>query len=219
MNIAIQPIRQEDHEKAIQFAIQGMHFDWYLDSKFLLNAYGRYFWYLELSRATHIFAAYVEDTFVGVLLAELYGEEKVHRVWAERVYVKVVDGIQRLFFRGGAGLYEDTVKRQREHYLQTHTLDGEIVFLAADPETQIKGVGSALLRALENSVPGKTLFLHTDDACTYPFYEHRGFQRVEEDDITLDMPKGTVPLKCLVYSKRLPDVFSEERDISTMNKE
>ena len=43
MNIKITDIRKKDYEKAIQFAIKGMHFDWYLDSDFLLNAYGRYF--------------------------------------------------------------------------------------------------------------------------------------------------------------------------------
>ena len=180
-----------------------MHFDWYLDSDFLLQAYGRYFWYLEMNRATHILAAYADGEFVGVLLAEIYGEEKKHRVWMERLYVKFVDVIQRLFFKDGAGLYEDTVKKQLTHYLQSNKPDGEIIFLAADPEAKIKGVGSALLHTLEERIPGKVLYLHTDDACTYQFYEHRGFQRVEEQDIVLEMPKGNVPLKCYIYSKEV----------------
>lgn len=52
MEIEIKPIQKADYNKAIQFAIKGMHFDWYLNSKFLLNAYGRYFWYLEMNRAS-----------------------------------------------------------------------------------------------------------------------------------------------------------------------
>ena len=203
MNIKILDIKKQDYRKAIQFAIKGMHFDWYLDSKFLLQAYGRYFWYLEMNRATHIFAAYVDSKFVGVLLAEIYGEKKIHRVWTERLYVKFVDLIQQLFFKGGAGLYDNTVKAQLSHYLQTNKPDGEIIFLAADPEAKMKGVGSALLNALEEKIQGKTLYLHTDDACTYQFYEHRGFQRVEQQDIVLEMPKGSVPLKCFIYSKRV----------------
>ena len=203
MKIEIKSIEKTDYSKAIQFAIKGMHFDWYLDSKHLLNAYGRYFWYLEINRATHIFAAYVDGAFAGILLAEIYGKEKVHRVWAERVSVKFVDVVQKLFFRGGAGLYEDTVKAQLQHYLQKNKPDGEIIFLAADPDAKIKGVGSALLHALEECIPGKTIYLHTDDACTYQFYEHRGFQRVEQQDIVLDMPKGKVPLKCFIYSKTI----------------
>ncbi len=201
MKIEITELKRNDYKKAIQFAIKGMHFDWYLDSDFLLQAYGRYFWYLEMNRATQILAAYADGKFVGVLLAEIYGEEKKHRVWTERLYVKFVDIIQRLFFKGGAGLYEDTVKAQLAHYLQSNEPDGEIIFLAADPDAKIKGVGSALLHALEERTHDKTLYLHTDDACTYQFYEHRGFQRVEEQDIVLEMPKGNVPLKCFIYSK------------------
>ena len=205
MQIQIKDIRKEDYKKAIQFAIKGMHFDWYLDSEFLLQAYGRYFWYLEMNRATHIFAAYANDKFVGVMLAEIYGEEKKHRVWTERLYVKFVDIIQRLFFKGGAGLYDETVKSQLAHYKKSNNPDGEIIFLAADPDAKIKGVGSALLHALEEKISGKTLYLHTDDACTYQFYEHRGFQRVEERDIVLEMPKGNVPLKCLLYHKTISE--------------
>ena len=201
MNIEIQDLKREDYKKAIQFAIKGMHFDWYLDSNFLLQSYGRYFWYLEMNRATQILAAYADEKFIGILLAEIYGEEKKHCVWTERLYVKFVDIIQRLFFKDGAGLYEDTVKAQLAHYLQNNKPDGEIIFLAADPDAKIKGVGSALLHALEERISGKTLYLHTDDACTYQFYEHRGFQRVEEQDIVLEMPKGNVPLKCFIYSK------------------
>ena len=203
MSIAIKDIQKQDYKKAIQFAIKGMHFDWYLDNKFALNAYGRYFWYLEINRATQIFGAYVEDEFVGVLLAEFKDETKKHHSFWQKTYVKFIDAIQRLFFTGGAGLYEDTTKEQLAKYLETNTPDGEIIFLAADPDCKIKGIGTALLNALEHVEKGKIVYLHTDDACTYQFYEHRGFSRVQEKDIVLEMPKGKVPLKCLLYSKMI----------------
>lgn len=203
MEIEIKDIRKKDYGKAIQFAIKGMHFDWYLNNHFLLNAYGRYFWYLEINRATQIFAAYVDNEFVGVMLAEIKGEEKKQQNFLQKIYVKFVDVIQKAFFKGGAGLYEDTTKEQLGHYLEFNSPDGEIVFLAADPDCKIKGIGTALLNALEEKEKGKILYLYTDDACTYQFYEHRGFERVEEKEIVLEMPKGKVPLKCFVYSKKI----------------
>ena len=202
MNIEIKDIRKKDYEKAIQFAIKGMHFDWYLNNKFLLNAYGRYFWYLEVNRATQILAAYAGGKFVGVLLAEMKGEEKKKQSFLQKIYVKLVDVIQKFFFKGGAGLYEDTTtKEQLLHYLQSNTPDGEIIFLAADPDCKIKGIGTALLNALEEKERGKTLYLYTDNACTYQFYEHRGFEKAEEKEIVLEMPKGKIPLRCFIYSK------------------
>lgn len=203
MSLEIRNLDKSDYKKAIRFAIKGMHFDWYLNSSFLLEAYGRYFWYLEMNRATEILAAYSDGIFAGVLLAEIYGEEKKHQSWYEKLYVRFVDIIQRTFFKHGAGLYEETVKDQLSHYLANNKPNGEIIFLAADPDAKIKGIGSALLGELEKKLPGKILYLHTDDACTYQFYERRGFTRVEEQDIVLEMPKGRVPLKCFIYSKHI----------------
>lgn len=119
----------------------------------------------------------------------------------QKTYVKVVDIIQRILFKDSAGLYEDTTKKQLEQYLKSHSPDGEIIFLAADPDCKIKGIGTALLRKLEEREKGKLLYLYTDDACTYQFYEHSGFERAEENEIVLDVPKGKVPLKCFVYNK------------------
>lgn len=98
-------------------------------------------------------------------------------------------------------MYEHTVRQQREAYVGKVTVDGEIIFLAADPEAKVRGIGTALLQAFEQVNPGKRIFLHTVDACTYQFYEHRGFERVGEKDIMMALPKGEVPLKCLLYSK------------------
>lgn len=203
MNIEIKDICKEDHKKAIQFAIKGMHFDWYLDSKFMLNAYGRYFWYLEMNRATDIYAAYVDGRFAGVLLAEIYSKEKKQNSFWQRAYVRFFDILQAMFFKDGAGVYETAVKAQLDHYLENNKPDGEIIFLAADPECKVKGIGTALLNALEKNIKGMTIYLYTDNACTYQFYEHRGFTKEEETDIVMELPKGKVPLKCFLYSKKI----------------
>ena len=201
--IEIRDIEKKDYNKAIQYAIKGMHFDWYLNNSFLLKAYGRYFWFLEINRATQILAAYADGRLVGVLLAEIKGEKKKQSNIFQKIYVLFVDIIQKLFFKDSSGLYEKTTNELLKHYKENHTSDGEIIFLAADPDCKIKGIGTALLNALEEIEKGKTVYLHTDDACTYQFYEHRGFIRVEEKDIVLELPKGKVPLKCMIFSKVL----------------
>lgn len=203
--IEIRPIEREDFGKAIRFAIRGMHFDWYMDRPYQLYLYGRYFWYLELMRATQVLAAYDDGRFVGVMLAELHGGERQYKSIGNRVYVSVFDWMQKLFFKGGAGLYEQTAMALQQQFEQKYAADGELIFLAADPEAQVKGIGTALLRELEKREPGKRVFLHTDDACTYQFYEHRGFERVCEQDIVMDIMGKKVPLKCLVYTKVLGD--------------
>lgn len=68
MALEIRNLRKEDYKKAINFAITGMHFNWYMESRFLLNLYGRYFWYLEMTRATQVIAAYADDELAGCCL-------------------------------------------------------------------------------------------------------------------------------------------------------
>ena len=75
--------------------------------------------------------------------------------------------------------------------------------MAADPDAKIKGIGTMLLNELTAIEKGKTVYLYTDNACTYQFYEHRGFERVGEKDVELDLGNKKVPLTCLLYSKVL----------------
>ena len=180
-----------------------MHFNMYLDNKLTLNLYGRYFWYLELTNATQIISAYMEDELAGVLIADMKEEEKVYKSFWKRLYIKAFDWIQNTLFKESVGIYDKTNKEMLNKYKSKNTPDGEIRFLAANPDMKVKGVGTLLLHELEKREKGKEIYLFTDDKCTYQFYEHRGFERVGEKDIEMDMNKKKIPLKCLLYRKKI----------------
>ncbi len=199
----IKEFQRKDMDKVIGFAVRGMHFDLYLKQKLLQNMYGRYFWYLETNRATHVIAAYEGDTLAGVLLAEIYGEVPKYKSRGKAAYVACIDCIQRLFFRESAGAYDTINQEMLAQYRKTHSPDGEIIFLAANPDVKIKGIGTMLLQELTRQAKGKEVYLYTDDACTYQFYEHRGFDKVGEKDTLLDFGGKKVPLTCLLYAKVL----------------
>lgn len=199
----IRELQKKDIKKAIQFAISGMHFELYIKNKVVRNLYGKYFWYLETNRATHLFAAYEGDVLAGVILAEIKCEPRSYYSRWKMLYVKFVDFIQKVFFKESAGLYDEVNKELFAEYLKHNSPDGEIIFLAANPEVKIKGIGTMLLDELEKHIQGKTIYLFTDNACTYQFYEHRDFERVGEKDIKLDFGDKKVPLTCLLYSKTI----------------
>lgn len=199
--IEIKEIRKQDYKKAQQFAIKGMHLDWYMDKGFILNLYSKYFWHMELNRATKVYGAYVNNVFVGVLLADMRNEAKrYHNIWRS-VFVKIFDVLQHIAAGKGVSEYDNANRQMFASFCENHTPSGEIIFLAADPECKIKGVGTALLSAFEKEIKGKLIYLYTDNACTYQFYEHRGFEKSEEQNIILDLKNKKVPLKCLLYSK------------------
>ena len=200
MSIEIRELRKQDEKYAVQFAISGMHFDWYFNSNILLQAYGRYFWALESNCATQVIAAYEDDALAGVLLAKMEGEPAVCYSRLRAVYVRVFDFIAGVVSREGAGLYERTNQMLYERYRRTNAPDGEMRFLAANPDLPGRGIGTILLDELIRREEGKKLFLFTDSACTVQFYEHRGFERAEEEAVVLEFGDKRVPLECYLYS-------------------
>ena len=203
--IKIKKIRRSDYKTAQKFAIQGMHLDWYMDSKAVLALYAKYFWYMELNRATKVYGAYVDERFVGVLLAEMKNEPKCYHSLSQAIYVKIFDWLQHLVAGKGVGEYDEANQDMYNAFCKKNNPDGEIIFLAADPDCKIKGVGTALLSAFEKDEKGKLVYLYTDHACTYQFYEHRGFERSEERQVVLDLDKKKVHLTCLFYTKKIAE--------------
>ncbi|MCM1525298.1 MAG: GNAT family N-acetyltransferase [Ruminococcus sp.] len=197
----IKELSPKDFKKAIQFAVKGMHFDKYLKNNFMLQAYGRYFWYLEYMNATQVIAAYDKNTLLGVLIADMKNEPKPYGSFWKRLYVKLADLIQNVFF-DGVMPYNEANKEMFAEYTKNFKPDGEIRFLAADPDSGVKGVGTYLLNELAARENGKEIYLFTDTNCTYQFYERRGFERVSEKEILLEL-SDFVDLKCFLYRKKL----------------
>lgn len=198
----IKALDKKDFKKVIRYAINGMNFNEYVKSNFILQAYGRYFWYLEYINATQVIAAYDRDTLLGVLIADMKGEPKVYKSFWKGLYVKIVDVIQKIFFNDGVMPYNEANKEMLAKYTKRYNPDGEIRFLAADPDSKIKGIGTYLLNELSRREEGKEIYLFTDTNCTYQFYERRGFERVGEKEIVLEL-SDKVHLKCLLYRKKL----------------
>lgn len=203
MDIKIKKLEKRDYGKAINFAIKGMNFNKYVDNPLSLYLYGRYFLYLELECATQVFAAYMGNQLVGVLIADMKNETKLYSSFWRKLYVKIIQFFMTVLTKGNSDIYDRTNKIMLEKYQKKANPDGEICFFAVDPTIQGKGIGTMLLDELDKKEKGKLVYLYTDDNCTYPFYEHKGFNRVEEKEIMMEIGGKTVPLVCMLYSKRL----------------
>ena len=203
MEIVIKEIiRKKDYKKAIRYAIEGMQFNRYLNNKIFLNLYGRYFWYLELTNSTQIISAYIGDELVGVLLANINGARK-YKSFYKSLYVKIFNFFQNILYKEGVGIYNETNREMFEKYKNNNKPNGEIKFFAVNPNIKGKGIGSKILEVFERKEKGKQIFLFTDEGCSYQFYEHRGFERVGEKDILLDLNDRKVNFKCFLYRKNI----------------
>lgn len=196
----IKELNPKDFKKVIDFAISGMHMDWFVKNKTYLKMYGKYFLYLELTRATEIIAAYQGDELMGVLLAEVYGEQKKYTSIIAEIYIKIFSNFQKLYFNKSVEEYDETNEEMFEEYKRKTKPEAEIIFLVTNPKHIGNGVGTYLLETLENKIGKKNIYVFTDDACTYQFYEKRGFYRAGEKDIILQLHEK-IKLKCLLYAK------------------
>lgn len=116
--IEIREIQKQDYKKAQKFAIQGMHLNWYMDNETILSLYSKYFWHMELNRATRAYGAYVNDYFVGVLLADMKGEKKRYHSFWRTVFVKAFDILQNLVAGEGVGAYHTANKEMFASFSQ-----------------------------------------------------------------------------------------------------
>ena len=94
-----------------------MHFDWYTKNKLLLNLYGRYFWYLELNRATQIIALYADDEW-RCFISRHQRKIKKHHSFSQKLYVKLFDFLQNAFVKDSKGRYDDTNEELLSDYLK-----------------------------------------------------------------------------------------------------
>ncbi len=199
----LKALRKKDFKKAIAFCRIGMNVDRYTDKPLEIALYSRYFWYMELLRATQMIGAYADGKIVGVLLADMEGEEKVYPSLSARLFIKTAEWLMGLLFRGGANVYEETNRAMLQAFCQQNSPDGELNFLAVDPTMNGRGIGTALVEELARREKGKCIYLFTDSGCTYQFYDRRGFTRDFEKDIVLCLHEKDIPLTCFLYSKVL----------------
>jgi GNAT superfamily N-acetyltransferase len=203
MNIEIKQLNKRDFNTARKFAIEGMHLNWYTNNNFELYLYSKYFWCLEISRATRALGAYMGDKLVGVLLVDIDNQPKIFNSICYRLFVKFSSFIINLGYKKASNTYDNVNKELLENFLKSNSVNGELNFFAVDPTIKGKGIGTLLLNELEKKEKGKQIYLYTDTGSTYQFYLHRGFIESGRRDMLIKIGNREVPLTCYLFSKTL----------------
>ena len=204
MEIEFRDLRAEDEAEAIGFAIEGMNFARYAKSRWLVDLLiGRYFFYAALLECTQPIAAYTKDRrLAGFLLVSFRGEPKLRTPCWKHAYVRCVQGLRHLYFRGSDRKYDEANAQMLAAY--GRPVEGEICLMAVNPKLQGKGIGSSLMRELERRGKGRHVCVYTDDDCEYSFYEHHGFRCVGRKQIEMRSGSERFPLLCMMYARQIP---------------
>ena len=203
MDIKIRQINRRDFNTARKFAIEGMNLNWYTSNKFELYIYSKYFWYLEISKATKALGAYMENKLIGILLADINDESKIYQSIWYKLFIRIISSFISLLYNNASNAYDEANVKMLKELKKENNPDGEINFFAVDPSIKGKGIGTLLLNELEKQEKGKFIYLFTDNGSTYQFYTHRGFYESGKTDIKLKLNKKEVDLTCFLFSKKL----------------
>lgn len=203
MDVKIQPLKRRDFDAARKFAIEGMHLTWYTQNKLELYLYSKYFWYLEISKASTALGAYMGDELVGVLLADMNHQPKVFKSIWYKAFIKVSEFVINLGYKEASNTYDEANIEMLDTFKKENKVDGELNFFAVNPVIKGKGIGSLLLSELEKQQKGKHIYLYTDSGSTYQFYMHRGFIQSGKKEIKMNLNNKEVPLTCFLFSKTL----------------
>ncbi|WNU99161.1 GNAT family N-acetyltransferase [Enterobacter sp. DTU_2021_1002640_1_SI_PRY_ASU_LCPMC_013] len=203
MDFIIKTICKKDFNRARHFAVSGMHLNWYTSGKLQLYLYSHYFWNLELLKATCAIGAYAGGQLVGVLLVDMCGRPKLFQSLLRRMYVKAFEWFVHKLFSETSGCYDRVNNMMLKKLKENHHPAGEVNFFAVAPETKGQGVGTLLLNELERLEKGKLVYLFTDSGSSFQFYQKRGFEEAERNDIQLKIGKKEVGLTCFLFYKIL----------------
>lgn len=203
MNIQFRQIEKRDFDQARRFAIDGMHLSWYTSNRFELYFYSHYFWHLEISRATRAIGAYEDNKLVGVLLVDMKNKPKLFSSFWRKVFIKVIRSFIDIGYRTASQPYDQANMEMLREFRKEHEPDGELNFLAVNPNSKGRGIGTLLLNELTRREKGKLIYLYTDTGATYPFYVQRNFVESGRRETSLVIGNKQVPLTCFLFSKRL----------------
>lgn len=198
------PIRKGDYAQMKDIICKAFSLDAYLTNEKLLEAVKTQYLYSCLSEATYTCIAEKNGQTVGVIMGNAKSDYSVIR---HMPYL-----IKDLWYGIKIALYGRKYRKQAAGYKDLHTIyrefsdkhqgefDGILTLFAVNQNCRGFGVGKTLLEHLIGYLEKqrvKHIYLYTDTTCTYEFYEHRGFERLESKE--LQMERGGKPFQMEVF--------------------
>jgi len=201
--IKIQRLKKQDLSKLANFSAIGMNFNRYTDSKTAEKLYAEYFVRDAWINSTVALAAYENDQLCGAIMARFKNEVLLGQSILDKIYVDSFQQIIGMVFDRNSYTYEQVNQAMLEDLQSKTNLDGEITLFAVDPARKDQGIGSKLLKSLEQQFSEKQVYLFTDGNCSYQFYQHRNFEQFDARRMLEPGRKSNEKMTCFLFNKKL----------------
>ena len=176
----------------------------YVSDEKTLECFKLQYVYSCLSEAAYHCVAEQNGRIVGVIMGNAKSDYKILR-HLNYILRTLQYGMKMIYYGRKFKTGIDDYKKLHEIY---HTFsgkhkgefDGVLTLFAVKENCRGLGVGTELLSRFSEYLKSKgtkRIYLYTDTTCNYGFYEHKGFERLEEQ--TLEMTKDGKPFQMDVF--------------------
>lgn len=202
--IKYRPIGGKDYFAVGEIINQAFGLYRYVSDEKALDCFKLQYVYSCLSEATYNCVAEQDGKIIGVIMGNANSDYKILPHF-KYIFRTVQYEIKMKY-------YGRKLKNGIEDYKRLHKIyhnfsekhkgefDGVLTLFAVNESCRGLGVGTKLLSELSEYLKSKNtkrIYLYTDTTCNYGFYEHKGFERLEEQPLA--MTKDGKPFQMNVF--------------------
>lgn len=190
--IIYRPIQKKDYPEVAELLNQSFQLYKYISDPKRNNFFKLQYVYSCLSEATYTCVAEQHGRVIGVIMGNANSDYQItSHLWylGKTFWYSFRILTRNKKHKSGVRDYQKLHKIYRA-FLQKHKgeFDGVLTLFAVNEKYRGYGIGKKLLDGLLTYLNSKyvtRIYLYTDTTCSYEFYEHKGFERLEEKSLTI----------------------------------
>lgn len=210
MSLIYREYQKSDGDFIKKLIDESFHLGSYVGDKSVLASWLNVYLYSCLAEQTFTCVAENDGEILGVIMGKAQGDYKFARHLKPAIalsYHTLAMGIKGKIRQVDSGdnrrmhkIYSQLIQESGEKF------DGVLTLFAVSKDSQGLGIGKELLRRLliyEKNHGATNIYLHTDSACNYGFYESRGFVRLGAKEVAFTGVNAQKKLDVFLYSYNL----------------
>ncbi|WP_461612488.1 GNAT family N-acetyltransferase [Clostridium sp. Marseille-QA1073] len=193
-NIIYRDIKETDYQSIKKLINETWSVEKFVKNKKLLDKVLDMFLSICLMDSSFGKIAVKDGVVIGVILGHVQNEKKAYGT-VKHILKILRYSFSLLFYSKDDKLYVMEYLKVFKAYKELmknkkHLFSGNIELLALSEQCRGLGIGKALVDNLFEYVKSKSvksIYLYTDTACNYGFYDHTGFKRLDSKEITMNL--------------------------------
>ncbi len=206
----IEPLREDDFDNLKRLSSTAWNYSAYTKDERIMDHAVKLDAHVCMGLCNDTLAVYDQDKLIGVVLAYLSVKKRpisrfthYFKAFYHGLYLGLRNRESRTILkdlRKTEKAYQQMLKEAKLPYKE------ELVLFITHKDYQGQGIGKALIEAFENRLrqaSKSAYYLFSDTSCNYGFYDHNGYERIQNKTIQQGKKTDEKTLDMFMYTKSL----------------